>query len=240
MWVEDHGQAQYLPIKDAPVTVHAGQRVRFEGEVVPAEGLSLKAARMTVLPGAVAIQPLDTRGALADQARFQNHLVTLEAAVDTQSEPDSTHLQLSGHAEAHRVVITILIDPKTPRPKLEGALVSAAGVYTRQDEAAARPASIGLWVARLDNLKVLRPGFSAQTGFGPQEAPGQPGGVGEKSSGMVRSAADGGEALLSDLGRFYVMESDNPTRRYRYSWDRPGLETYVGREQRQTGFHSSR
>ncbi len=219
MWIEDQGQAEYLPIKDAPVAVHAGQRVRFEGEVVPAEGLSLKAARLTVLPGAVAIQPLDARGAIADKARWQNHLVTLEATVDTQSEPDSTHLQLSGHADEHRVIITILIDPKAPRPSLEGALVSVDGVYTRQDDTAAQPASIGLWVARLDNLKVLTPEFPAPTGFLHPEAPGKPGSAEEKSSGIVRSAAEGGDAFLSDLGRFYVMESDNPTRRYRYSWD---------------------
>ena len=219
LWVENKGQAEYLPIEDAPLTFHAGQRVRFEGEVVPAEGLSLKAARITVLPGAVAIQPLNTRGALADSARFQNRLVTLEATVDTQNEPDSTHLQLDGHADAHRVVITILIDPKATRPQLEGMLVSVSGVYTLQGNSVPKPGHIALWVSRLDDLKVLKPGRSAQAGFLNQDAPGQPGSAEAKGSGLVRSATEDGDAFLPDVGRFYVVAEDNPARRYRYSWD---------------------
>jgi signal transduction histidine kinase/CheY-like chemotaxis protein len=200
MWVESNGNADFLLPGNTPLPILSGQRVRFEGEIVPAEGLSLKGARLTILPGAVKNQPWDTKGTIADYARFTNRLVSIEAIVDRQSEPDSTHLMLEASAEEHHVIIRVLIDPKVPRPQLEGAVISATGVYTGQNDFSGKLASVSLWVPGIEKLKVINwlstdPRFS-QPDIPIEEISQQPNGKVVKVVGTVHSF-DNAEAFVT-------------------------------------------
>ncbi len=154
LWLENNGFATFIPTaKDFPLFA-TGQRVRAEGELIPAQGPSLDNARLTVLPEPSSITPLPTAGQLADATRFTNRLVTLEAVVDRQSEPDATHLMLEASAEGLHVVVRVRVPRKTDRPQLEGAIIRATGVYVGQHNSSGDLTSVALWVSDLAAVQV--------------------------------------------------------------------------------------
>ena len=200
MWVENNGKPDFIPPGDVPLPIKSGQRARFEGEIVPAQGLSLKGARLTLLPPESKIRPLETKGAVADNAWFHNRLVSMEVIVDRQSEPDSHHLLLEASAEEHHVVMRVLVDPKEQRPQLEGALVSATGIYAGVTNFSGQLTSISLWVPRLGNLKVLNwlnrdPRFD-RPAIAIDEIPRQPNGTPVKVVGTVHSFDSANSTLM--------------------------------------------
>jgi len=166
LWVENNGFATFVPTpKDFPV-FPAGCRVRAEGELIPAEGLSLGKARFTILPEPSRIVPLPTSGQLANSERFTNRLATIEAVVDRQSEPDPSHLMLETSAEGIHVIVRVRVPPSEVRPKLEGKTIRATGVYVGHLNFSGALTSVALWVRDLGAIEVRGsldedPGFAA-------------------------------------------------------------------------------
>jgi len=154
LWVESDGLATFIPTaKDFP-QFRCGQRVRAEGEIVPVHGVSLATARLTLLPEPSAITPLDATGRLADFEKYNNRLVTLEAVIDRQSDPDPAHLLLEASAEGFHIAIRVRIDPQAERPRLAGTIIRATGVYVGHRDFAGKLSSIALWVGSLAAVEV--------------------------------------------------------------------------------------
>lgn len=154
LWIESDGLGTFIPTnKDFP-KFRAGQRVRAEGELVPAYGISLNSARLTVLPEPSRVVPIEATGHLANSASLNDHLVALEAVVDRQSEPDPSHLMLEASAEGFHVVIRIQTPPGTARPALQDCVIRATGVYVAHRDFSGELNSIALWVDSLAGVEV--------------------------------------------------------------------------------------
>ena len=155
LWVENAGFGTFIPTnKDFP-RYPRGQRLRVEGTLVPATGITLAGTRVTPLPEKARLAPLLATGRLPDFDRFDNRLVVLEALVDRQSEADPSHLMLEASAEGFHIVVRVQIAPKTPRPNLEGQTIRAAGVYVGHRDFAGKLTSIALWVDSLADVEAL-------------------------------------------------------------------------------------
>jgi hypothetical protein len=157
LWVENNGFATFVPMPKGFAGFPAGSRVRAEGELIPAKGLSLDNARFTVLPGTSRVVPVQATGQLADADRLVNRLVTLEAVVDRQSEPDTSHLMLEASAEGLPVIVRVRVAPGGSRPNLEGMVIRATGVYVGHRNFSGALASVALWVRGLEAIESLAP-----------------------------------------------------------------------------------
>ncbi|MBK8478293.1 MAG: response regulator [Opitutaceae bacterium] len=74
--------------------------------------------------------------------------------VDRQSEADATHLLLEASAEGLHLVIRVRIDPTAERPRFEGSVIRATGVYVGHRNFAGDLTSIALWVQSLAAVQV--------------------------------------------------------------------------------------
>lgn len=157
LWVENNGFATFVPMPRGFAGFPAGSRVRAEGELIPAKGLALDNARFAVLPGPSRVVPVQATGQLADADRLVNRLVTLEAVVDRQSEPDASHLMLEASAEGLPVIVRVRVAPGGPRPNLEGMVIRATGVYVGQRNFSGALTSVALWVRGLEAIEPLAP-----------------------------------------------------------------------------------
>ncbi len=164
LWVHSDGLSTFIPTEKGFPRFQYGQRVRAEGELVPAAGVSLTGARLTPLPERAALKPLDVTGRLAEFPQFNERLVTLEAIVDRQSDSDPAHLMLEASAEGCHLVIRIQVEPDTARPALEGAQVRATGVLVAHRDFSGNLSSIALWVSSLEALEV-RGNLADDAGF---------------------------------------------------------------------------
>jgi len=154
LWVVNNGLPTFLQPGTKPLPLEAGHRYRAEGELTPAQGISLQDARIAPLAEAVPVAPLATAGHLADAERFSNRLVTVQAVVDQQSEPDANHLMLDATAEGLHVTIRVRLRPSAARPPLTGSVVLATGIYASESNFVGGLKSVAVWVPDLDGLQV--------------------------------------------------------------------------------------
>ncbi len=154
LWVENNGLTTYLDHDKSLPPLTAGQHILAEGELIPSHKISLHTATITFLPDENLVAPLPTAGRLADSNRFTDHLTTVEAVVDRQSESDSTHLLLEASAEGLHLIIRVRVDPTVVRPQFEGSVIRATGVYVGHRNFAGDLTSIALWVQNLSAVQV--------------------------------------------------------------------------------------
>ncbi len=198
LWVEGDGFATFVaPDPDLP-DLAAGQRLRVEGELVPAAPLQLGRIGATVQPGPARVRPLDTTGHLADAARFNNRLVTVDAVVDAQTAPDPHHLILRATAEGLPLVVRVPVPRGAARPALAGQPVRITGVYTGTADPADAPARIALWAQGPDAIATL-------------DTPGP--------AASPIPAAPAGEFTLPGIHAFYDVAPSVADKPHRVGWE---------------------
>ncbi len=153
LWGECNGAYSYWPVTGMPLPLRSGQRVRIEGTVIPAQGI--ENVKVTVLKDQAMPEPLPTRGALDDVAKFDARWATLEGYIIRQAEADPTHLELGVLSDGRVITMRVQLGPTDPIPQLLNAHVRIAFVYVPARDAAGVVSHIDGWVPRRSDINVL-------------------------------------------------------------------------------------
>ncbi|HWA87637.1 MAG TPA: ATP-binding protein [Opitutus sp.] len=154
LWAVDReGSEAFFPIQNASPRIRSGQHFIIAGSFIPANGLDLASAKITLLPDRSLPAPLSTRGDFANADRFNGRLVTVEAYVNSQVEIGSNHLQLELAVEGYPATARLQIDDNRPIPQVDGAFVRLTGVYVFDTPASAFHPN--LWVAGPGDLQIV-------------------------------------------------------------------------------------
>ncbi|HWA24443.1 MAG TPA: ATP-binding protein [Lacunisphaera sp.] len=149
------GLPTYMPVQGQSLPIKAGQRVRFEGTVIPAQGFDGERITVTVLAEGQLPKPLPTAGRMADLATLNGRRVQLEGYVLGQNEADPTHVEIRLWSEGRLVLLTLMIGDTDPVPQLVGALIRVVGVYDVALNSAGGIQVIKLWTSERDKPEVL-------------------------------------------------------------------------------------
>ncbi len=147
------GEAEsYLSLDSSVLPIKAGQKIRVEGLLAPANKLRVEHARATVLEEASPLEALDTKGQVGEADKFNKRRVIVRGLVDRQSMSDPRHGELLIVSEGRRVKANVFMASDATALKLGNAVIEATGVYYSRTEAG-KPL-IELWVQSADDIRV--------------------------------------------------------------------------------------
>jgi signal transduction histidine kinase/CheY-like chemotaxis protein len=152
--VSDGFTGTFVHHATASPRIRSGQRLIVEGEVIPAEGLRLDQARITVLAATDLPHPVSTDGDSADIKKYNCRYARVRGYVNRQTEVDSTHLQLDMIVEGHAFMAQVMIAEDHPIPQFEGALVRVTGAYSGAADATSPEPRLEIWVANEQQVVV--------------------------------------------------------------------------------------
>ena len=158
MWVSDHTGGSYLSVdSNNPLPLKPGQRVRLQGRFTPKTRLSLSDLEVLVLEERPLPPPQNTRGEVANIDRYQHRYVRIEGLVTSQRQLDAHHVRFDLLAENTTVDLTVLIEPADIVPSLQGAWITADGVYVpKYDPTGQRLAGAVLWAPDFQKIRLDR------------------------------------------------------------------------------------
>jgi len=155
LWGRSGDERNYLSLGADVFPIKAGQRIRVEGTLVPAQGMRVDHARVSVIEEAVSRDVVPTAGDVGNAERFNKRLVTVEGCVDRIVPRDANHVELRVSAEGRPVVFQVLLPNDAPMPQLKDATVRATGVYFARNEPGQAEPKIEIWVQSPDDLEVV-------------------------------------------------------------------------------------
>jgi signal transduction histidine kinase len=153
-WGSCAGVSNYVSLGDQPFPIKQGQRILIEGSVVPAKGLQIIDAKVTLLEEAVSLIPLSTRGQIGNTERFNKLLTTVEGYVDRQLSTDPRHLELDLVTEGRSITVRLLLKEDAAEPNLEGALLQVKGVYSATNDPTSPLPKLEVWVQSLEDIEI--------------------------------------------------------------------------------------
>lgn len=155
MWLEEREVGHYLPLADQPPLLRVGQRVRIEGSVVPAKGLSADTVRVTVLNEHEPVTPLDAAGRISDVGALRGRIVVAEGYVASQQYVDDEHVRLALIIDNRPVIGWVR--PRDPRavPNWTGKFVRIQGLYSPRFTPTGTEITIELWCDFEEDLAVI-------------------------------------------------------------------------------------
>ncbi|MFZ5496727.1 MAG: ATP-binding protein [Verrucomicrobiota bacterium] len=154
-WGESAGQGAYLPMRGRELPMQSGQRVRFEGTVVPAEGFDGELVKVVVLASDAMPVPRPTAGHVGDFANLDTRWVEIEGYVVGQSDPDLTHVLFLVLCEDRLINLRLQLSGTDPIPQLLGARIRARCVYVATRDPAGNLQQIDAWTSRRGDLELL-------------------------------------------------------------------------------------
>ena len=155
LWARSGESDEYLSLGAKAPPIHPGQRILVEGRVLPANGMVVEEAKVTILDGAVPLDFRSTQGAIGDTERFNKHLVQVEGYVDRQAAIDSRHLQLDMVVDGRLVIGRVLLPEQAKVPDWTGALLRIKGVYSATQDPTGSLPTLEVWSLGLDQSEVL-------------------------------------------------------------------------------------
>lgn len=155
LWGEAEGATFYLPTLGSTLPIKSGQRIRWEGTVVPSKGFDGKTLKVTVLADNVWPTPLPTAGRLDDIGALDARWVELEGHVVGQSDADPAHAVYQIMSDNRLVTLRLYISDTAPVPQLVGARVRVRCVYVATRDPAGKVAQVDCWTAQLTDIEVL-------------------------------------------------------------------------------------
>ncbi|PTX92535.1 hypothetical protein DB354_14490 [Opitutus sp. ER46] len=155
LWVGTDSGFAFVRTHGRELPIVAGQRVLFEGTVIPAVGISADAVKATVLAEEALPAPVSAQGRLDDIAALDAAWATVEGSVCFQRENDPRHLDLDVLCDGRLVRAHLLVGKDAPVPQLVGTQVRMNFVYVGTRDAAGGVRRIDAWVPRARDLVAL-------------------------------------------------------------------------------------
>ena len=157
LWIEannSHVGTYMLLAPKAPV-MRAGQRVAIEGTLVPDQGLAASSVTVKVLQDYEPIEPIDSKGRIADLQAFNSRMIKAEGYVDGQQYIDEDHVRLALILDDRPVIGWVKPDDPHAIPDWEGKFVRVNALYSARFDPTSTASSIELWVGEQKNLTVV-------------------------------------------------------------------------------------
>ncbi len=154
-WIECNGTSTYLHLSSRAPEARTGQRVVFEGTIVPSRGLAADSAKATVLRDYEPIEPTPANGKIRDADALGGRVVTADAYVDAQQLIDNDHLRLLLIIDNRPVIGWVKPDNPRALPDWQGRFVRVMGVYSGRFDPTMTETSIELWIGPERDLTVL-------------------------------------------------------------------------------------
>jgi signal transduction histidine kinase len=152
-WGECNGQPNWLPIVGCPTPLKSGQRVEFDGYMVPnQERLDWSQTRVHILESDIPLRPESVEHLLENARERRARWVSVEGLID-QLQADSTHitLRLLSGAESARVIV---LRSATNSPTLhEGDFIRLNGVYSPQFNENGNLRELEIWTPDLSQVE---------------------------------------------------------------------------------------
>jgi len=156
LWMESDGRISFSPYGGDGTVIAPGRRLRIEGTMTPAIGLSFDKVRVMMLPETEVEEPaLVPRRELPGSSANESQVVLLEGYFNRQTEVDSNHLLVEMTVGGQVVYVRILLTGSEKVPQMENALVRAKGVIVPTFDPSGRLTTWALWVARVSDLEIL-------------------------------------------------------------------------------------
>jgi signal transduction histidine kinase/CheY-like chemotaxis protein len=154
VWGRAGGSDDYLSLGDRVFPIRSGQRILVEGSTIPARGMVVEDAQVTLLADVVPLAPIPTDGRIGDVERFQRHFVTVDGLVDRQQVMDRQRLQLDLIVDGRPVIGRLLLDEGAAMPNWTNALLRLNGVYSATQDPTGSPPTIEVWTPGLKHVEV--------------------------------------------------------------------------------------
>jgi signal transduction histidine kinase/ActR/RegA family two-component response regulator len=158
LWLEQDGLSTYVQLAPPAPVMRTGQRVRIEGTIIPARGLTADTVNVTVLrddepPAGL----LPTAGRINDLTALHARMVSVDAYVDGQQWIDDTHTRLSLIVENRPVIGWIRPDHPEPEkiPDWTGKFVRITALYSGRFDPSNTRTTIELWMGRQSDMQIL-------------------------------------------------------------------------------------
>ncbi|WP_129048876.1 ATP-binding protein [Oleiharenicola lentus] len=155
IWGQGAGGTAYLPMRGETLPIRSGQRVRLEGQIIPAEGLDGSRLKATVLEANAMPEPLPTAGRVGDYAALDAQWVEMEGHVFAQNDADFTHVLFLVLCENHLVNLRLQNNGTDPVPQLVGARIRFRCVYVSTRDPSGNLQDIAGWTSRQDDIKIV-------------------------------------------------------------------------------------
>ncbi len=155
IWGQSAGGTAYLPLRGETLPIRSGQRVRLQGQIIPAEGLDGGRLKATVLEANAMPEPLPTAGRVGDYAALDAQWVEMEGHVFVQNDADLTHVLFLVLCENRLVNLRLQTNGTDPVPQLVGARIRFRCVYVATRDPSGSLQDIAGWTSRQDDIKVL-------------------------------------------------------------------------------------
>jgi two-component system cell cycle sensor histidine kinase/response regulator CckA len=156
LWGAGAGGNFYLTCQaGAPLPLKSGQRVRLEGTVVPAKGLSGRELKVTVLAENAWPVPHNLNENFEDPVALNAGWVTAEGYVFRQLESDASHMQYYALIGGQRTSVRLLVGDSDPIPELLNLRVRFHAVCVSARDPAGRLLRIDLWVPSSQSIEFL-------------------------------------------------------------------------------------
>jgi signal transduction histidine kinase/CheY-like chemotaxis protein len=156
LWALGDDGVCYIRCGEKRYPLQPGQRIRVDGLMSPADGLSLEKADIKILDDNVPLQPVpwQFQGKAEDGAKLPSQLVSMEGFVNRQAEIDKAHVLLDMTVGEWPVQARVLLQNLGTEPQCESAFVQVQGVLVPNVTPAGQLSALALWVARPEDVKV--------------------------------------------------------------------------------------
>jgi len=154
LWVRVGDDAvSYIPVAGKPLSIRSGQRVKFTGVEIPADGLSGDKVTSTVLiekEKSPAFIPVDDPRKLAG---LNAKRMSFRAFVNRVREVDPHHLELLVATPQQSVIANVFLEDSDPIPNFDKMFVELDGVVVVTANSAGNTTQIAMWMASLKSVR---------------------------------------------------------------------------------------
>ena len=155
IWGRCQNRGYYIASGDTPLAIKTGQRILAEGNMVPAVGLSLANAKLTVVESPSPVPPLPVNGQIGNIAKLQNQIVSIEGYVERQTRTDAHHILIDILCDNMIVRGTTVVTDQQQPPNFLDLLVRVSGVYVAKTTQSGQLAQLDLWIPRIDDVQTI-------------------------------------------------------------------------------------
>jgi signal transduction histidine kinase len=156
-WGISDGLDAFLPIRGIPRSFNLGDRVHFDGLVLPVNQEFLwDKTSISLVSTSNPVHALPTAGHLMDAGTWNDHYVEIEALVDS-SEQNPPGL-LTVHLLAGTIGLTAYVHSETPfepLPNIIGKTVRIRGIYSPSFDSLANVTKLTLWTPGTNQIQIV-------------------------------------------------------------------------------------
>ncbi len=155
LWGRCGGSDEYLSLGSKTFPIKSGQQILIEGTLVPANGMVVDDARVTIVHDSVPLEPVSTTGRIADADFLNKRFVVAEGYVDRQQLIDPQHVRMHLIIEGRGVLAQVRVAKAVDAPNWVDALLRVKGVYSATQDPTGPMPTLELWIPDLSSIEVL-------------------------------------------------------------------------------------